>query len=155
MADNENDETSKEPFVSQADRPEVRLKSDTPVAELTVRDLATLLGQLGPTRKDFWDGKDWAKDDFDGPGNKWKEKEKEKPEKWEKSEKWEKNEKLEKREVKEAKAEKIETDGVYEPNFPPGPDPRIDQVIQTLSGLTGRVAQLADQVEELKKARES
>ena len=67
MADNENEETSKEPFVSQADRPEVRLKSDTPVSELTVRDLATLLGQLGPTGKDFWDGKDWIKDDFDGP----------------------------------------------------------------------------------------
>ncbi len=161
MADNENEETSKEPFVSQADRPEVRLKSDTPVAELTVRDLATLLGQLGPTRKDFWDGKDWIKDDVDGPGTKWKDKEKEKPEKWEKSEKWEKNEKaeknekLEKREVKEAKAEKIETDGVFEPDFPPGPDPRLDQVIQALSGLTGQVAQLADQVEELKKARES
>ena len=33
-----------------------------------------------------------------------------------------------------------------------GPDPRLDQVIQALSGLTARVAQLADQVEELKKA---
>ena len=43
---------------------------------------------------------------------------------------------------------------MFEPSFPPGPDPRLDQVIQALSGLTGRVAQLADQIEELKKARE-
>src|SRR3954469_21586246 len=131
MADNDNDETSKEPFVSQADRPEVRLKSDTPVSELSVRDLATLLGQLGPSRKDFWDGKDWAKDDFDGPVIKWKPEKPEKPEKFEKAEKFEKpeklekNEKLEKREIKELKLEKIESDGVYEPNFPPGPDPRL------------------------------
>ena len=60
-----SDKPGKEPFVSQADRPEVRLKSDTPISELTVRDLATILGQLG-TQKDFWDGKDWQKDDFDG-----------------------------------------------------------------------------------------
>ena len=35
-----------------------------------MRDLATILGQLG-TGKDFWDGKDWQKDDFDGE-IKWK-----------------------------------------------------------------------------------
>ena len=48
----------------------MRLKSDTPLSNLTVRDLATIFGQFG-TRKDFWDGKDWQKDDFDG-GTKWK-----------------------------------------------------------------------------------
>jgi hypothetical protein len=154
MADNDKDETSKEPFVSQADRPDVRLKSDTPVSELTVRDLATLLGQLGPSRKDFWDGKDWAKDDFDGPVIKWKDDKEFKDKEKEKPEKLEKREKLEKPEVKEVKVEKVEVDGVYEPQFPPGPDPRLDQVIQALSGLTARVAQLADQVEELKKSRE-
>jgi|1185.fasta_scaffold60103_2 hypothetical protein len=157
MADNDNDETSKEPFVSQADRPEVRLKSDTPVSELRVRDLVTLLGQLGQSQKDFWDGKDWAKDDFDGPGNKWKDdkefkdKEKEKPEKFEKHEK---HEKPEKSELKEFKSEKNEVDGVFEQAALTGPDPRLDQVIRALSGLTRRVAQLADQVEELKKAGE-
>ncbi len=62
----------KQPFVSQADRPEVRLKSDTPLSELRVRDLVTLLGQVGGTGKDFWDGKDWQKDDFD-VGQRWKE----------------------------------------------------------------------------------
>ena len=41
---------------------------------------------------------------------------------------------------------------MFDPGILPGPDPRLDQVIQALSGLTSRVAQLADQVEELKKA---
>jgi hypothetical protein len=148
------DKTPKQPFVSQADRPEVRLKSDTPLNELTVRDLATILGQLG-TRKDFWDGKDWQKDDFDGTNKPWKEgkeiKDKDKEKEKEKEGK-EKREKLEKPEIKELKLEKLESDGVFEPVTLPGPDPRIDQVIQALSGLSARVAQLANQVEELKKA---
>jgi hypothetical protein len=157
MAESDNESTSKEPFVSGEDRPEVRLKSDTPVSELRVRDLATLLGQLGPSRKDFWDGKDWVKDDFDGPVIKWKDdkefkdKEKEKPEKFEKQEK---HEKPEKSELKEFKSEKNEVDGVFEQAVLTGPDPRLDQVIRALSGLTQRVAHLADQVEELRKAGE-
>ena len=53
------DKPSKKPFVAQADRPEVKLKSTTPLSDLTVRDLATILGQVGGTGKDFWDGKDW------------------------------------------------------------------------------------------------
>jgi hypothetical protein len=160
MADKDTEETSKQPFVSQADRPEVRLKSDTPLTELRVRDLAYLLGQIGGTRKDFWDGKDWQKDDFDGPlvikgwkeekeFKEYKEKEKEKDKDKEK----EKLEKPEKPESKEYKLEKLEGDGVFEAGMR-GPDPRLDQVIQALSGLTVRVAQLADQVEELRKARE-
>jgi hypothetical protein len=153
MTGNDSDETPKQPFVPQADRPEVRLKPDTPLSELRVRDLASLLAQVGGTGKDFWDGKDWVKDDVDGDV-KWKEKEKEKekPEKWEKVEKWEKHEKLEKPEAKEAKAEKVELDGVFQARAMQIPDPRLDQVIQALSGLTSRVAQLANQVEELKKA---
>jgi hypothetical protein len=143
----------KAPFVSGSDRPEVRLKSDTPIGDLTVRDLATILGQISGTGKDFWDGKDWQKDDFDGP-KPWKEhkefkefKEKEK----------EFKEGKEKREIKEIKheklekLEKIESDGVFEAN--PLADPRIEQVIQALSGLSAKVSQLADQVEELKKRR--
>jgi hypothetical protein len=43
---------------------------------------------------------------------------------------------------------------VFEPRTPPVLDPRLDQVIQALTGLTSRVAQLANQVEELKKADE-
>lgn len=153
MADNDNDKTSKEPFVPQADRPEVRLGSDTPVSELRVRDLAALLGQLG-TGKDFWDGKDWVKDDFDGPVIKWKEQKESKDKEKEKPEKLEKREKLEKPEMKEVKAEKIEVDGVFEPSIPLGPDPRLDQAIQAISGLTAQVTQLANQVEQLKRAGE-
>jgi hypothetical protein len=73
MADNPSNKTGKQPFVSQADRPEVRIKSDTPIGNLTVRELAVILGQVGGTGKDFWDGKDWQKDDFDGTNKPWKE----------------------------------------------------------------------------------
>jgi hypothetical protein len=137
----------KKPFVSKADRPEVKLKSDTPINTLTVRDLVTIMGQLG-TGKDFWDGKDWQKDDFDGTNKPWKEgkdvkdkdKEKEKDHK----------EHKDKREIKEIKAEKLEIDGVIEQGNAQ-PDPRIDHVIRAISGMSARVDQLADQIEALKK----
>jgi hypothetical protein len=162
MTGHDSSEAPKEPFVPQADRPAVRIKSDTPLSELRVRDLASLLAQVGGTGKDFWDGKDWVKDDFDGvviKKDKEKEKEKdkekekaEKAEKFEKHEKFEKNEvKAEKFEAKEIKAEKVEVDGVFAPGTQPGPDPRLDQVITALTGLTAQVTQLADQVEELKR----
>ena len=118
MARKPADKPSKKPFIAKADRPEVRLKSDTPLgSNLTVRDLATILGQLG-TGKDFWDGKDWQKDDFDGPGNKWKEiKEgKEVKEVKEKEKEFKEGKEVkEKREHKELKAEKLELDGVSTP----------------------------------------
>jgi hypothetical protein len=154
MADNDPEKASKQPFVSQADRPEVKLKSDTPLSELRVRDLATILGQVGGTGKDFWDGKDWQKDDLDGT-IKDKEIKEVKEVKEVKDKDKDKREKLEKPEAKELKAEKLELDGVFEAGVPQGPDSRLDQVVQALSGLTVRVGQLADQVEELKKARES
>lgn len=153
MADEHADKPGKKPFVSQADRPEVRLKSDTPLSDLTVRDLATILGQLG-TGKDFWDGKDWQKDDFDGQNKPWKEgkelkdgkevKDKDKETKEFKDGK-------EKREIKELKAEKLELDGVFDPYSQP--DPRIEQVIRALSGMSAKVDQLADQIEALKKGK--
>jgi hypothetical protein len=152
MATDDKDKTSREPFVSQADRPDLRLNPDAPLSELRVRDLATIL-RLG-TRKDFWDGKDFLKEDFDGV-IKWKDKEVEKGKEVkdgkEKSEKSEKSEKREKTEIKEFKAEKVEIDGVFEVGQ--RPDPRIEQVIEALSGLTKRVAELTDQIEELKKGR--
>jgi hypothetical protein len=152
MADNHADESGKKPFVSQADRPEVRLKSDTRIGDLTVRDLATILGQLG-TGKDFWDGKDWQKDDFDGPikwrDNRGKEKEFVPDGKGFFKEGKEKREIKEKEKDKEFKAEKFELDGVFEPLSQP--DPRIEQVIRALSGLSAKVNQLADQIESLKK----
>lgn len=138
----------KQAFIAKDDRPEVKLKSDTPLTGLTIRDLVTILGRLG-TGKDFWDGKDWQKDDFDGP-IKWKEV-KEFKEGKEVKDKDKDKEHKEKREIKELKLEKIESDGVFEPNQPIGPDPRIEQVIRALSGMSAKVDQLADQVEALKK----
>jgi hypothetical protein len=151
MADNPD----KKPFVSQADRPEVRLKSDTPIRDLTVRDLATILGQLG-TQKDFWDGKDWQKDDFDGQNKPWKESKEFKDGKEVKDKDKEKETKefkdgKEKREIKELKAEKLELDGVFDPLSQP--DPRIAQVIRALSGISAKVDYLADQIEALKKGK--
>jgi len=137
----------KQAFIAKADRPEIKLKSDTPLSGLTIRDLATILGRLG-TGKDFWDGKDWIKDDFDGP-IKWKDvkefKDKDKEHK-------EFKEHKEKREIKELKIEKIESEGGFEQQ-PIGPDPRLEQVIGALSGLTKKVDQLADQLAVLKKSR--
>ena len=142
----------KQTFIGKAERPELKLKSDTPINGLTIRDLVTILGRLG-TGKDFWDGKDWQKDDFDGP-IKWKDvkefkdKEKEKEKEKDKDIK----EHKEKREIKELKVEKIESDGVFEQQ-PIGPDPRIEQVIRALSGMSAKVDQLADQIEALKKGK--
>jgi len=145
------DKPRKKPFVSQADRPEVRLKSDTPLSDLTVRDLATILGQLG-TGKDFWDGKDWQKDDFDGQNKPWKEGKEFKDGKEVKDkETKEFKDGKEKREIKELKAEKLELDGVFDPHSQP--DPRLEQVIRALSGMSAKVDQLADQIEALKKGK--
>ena len=152
MARKPADKPSKKPFISQADRPEVRLKSNTPLSSLTVRDLATILGQLG-TGKDFVDGKDWQKDDFDGPGNKWKDKDfKEGKEVKEKEKEFKEGKEVkEKREHKELKAEKLELDGVFDPVSQP--DPRMEQVVRALSGMSAKVDQLVDQVEALKKGK--
>ena len=157
MADKETGKTSKQPYVSEEDRPELRLKADTPLSDLTVRDLAVIL-RLGQTGKQFWDGEDWQKADFDGPlqPKDWKEDKEFKETKEFKDHKEKDKEKekdKDKREGKELKIEKLESDGVFDPGALRRPDPRMDQVIQALSGLTDRVAQLADQVEELKKAR--
>jgi hypothetical protein len=144
-------EPGKAPFVSQGDRPEVRIKSTTRISDLTVRDLATVLGQLG-TRKDFWDGKDWQKDDFDGP-KPWKEEKefKDKEKEKEKEHKDKEKEHKEKREIKEVKLEKLESDGVFEADS--RLDPRMDQVVRAISGLSAQVSQLADQLEALKKGK--
>jgi hypothetical protein len=150
MARKPADKPSKKPFISQADRPEVRLKSNTPLSSLTVRDLATILGQLG-TGKDFWDGKDWQKDDFDGE-IKWKDAKESKETKEVKDKDKDFKDGKEKREIKELKAEKLELDGVFE-QASQQPDPRIEQVIRALSGMSAKVDQLVDQVEALKKGK--
>ena len=149
MAKKDDDKPGKKPFISKADRPEVRLKSDTLLSDLRVRDIATILGQFG-TRKDFWDGKDWQKDDFDG-GIKWKDDKEFKETKEVKDKDKETKEGKDKREIKEVKAEKIELDGVFDPISQP--DPRIEQVIRSLAGLSAKVDQLTDQLEALKKGK--
>lgn len=162
-------DTAKQAFVGAADRPEVRLDLDMPVNQLRVRDLAAILGHLSQ-KSPFEAGKTSIKDFFDKPfperakdyvkevkPEKFEKPEKsekfEKNEKHEKHEKHEKPEKLEKPEIKELKLEKIENDGVFDPGnrFPPGPDPRLEQVIQVLAGLTQHVSVLADQIKELQK----
>ena len=37
----------KQSFITKADRPELKLKSDTPINSLTIRDLVSILGRLG------------------------------------------------------------------------------------------------------------
>lgn len=153
---------SKQPFVPEGDRPEVKLKPDTPVSELRVRDLAAILGAFA-AKSPFEAGKTSLKDFFDKP---FPEEQKDfikeiKPEKFEKPEikefkgekheKFEKREKFEKPEIKEAKNEKIEQEPVFDPGKLIGPDPRIDHLIQAVSGLAAQVGQLANQVEEIRK----
>lgn len=158
-------EDSKEPFVSREDRPEVRINLDTPLGELRVRELSAILGfmvgksphfEVGKTPlKDFFDkdfpevAKDWLKEIK--PENLEKPPKFEKPEKPEKWEKMEKFEKPEKPELKEVKNEKLEREGVFDPGKTPGPDPRLDQLVQAVAGLTKHVSQLANQVEELRR----
>ena len=158
-------EESKQAFVSKADRPEVKINLNTPIGELRVRELSSLLGYFATKDPNFEVGKTSLKDFFDKDfpevakdyvkDVKTEKVEKpEKPEKLEKSEKFEKNEKLEKREKfeKPEKLEKIEVqEQVFDPRVVPGPDPRLDQLIQVVTGLTKQVSQLANQVEELKK----
>lgn len=158
----------KQPFVGKEDRPEVKISLDTPLSELRVRELGTILGfmvtkspfEVGKTPlKDFFDkdfpevAKDWVKEIKIEKVEKPEKPEKfEKNEKLEKLEKLEKHEKLEKPELKDLKPEKLERETVFDPGIPPGPDPRIEQVVQAVAGLARQVAQLANQVEELRKA---
>ena len=115
---------SKQPFVSQTDRPEVRINPDTRVSELTVRDLATILS-----------------------GSRAKSVEKN-PLKELKEHKELKVEKFEKHEHKEFKIEKLEIDAI----FNPGPyEPGIGGVIEAVGALTKVVETLRNEVEELKR----
>jgi hypothetical protein len=169
---------SKEPFVAAEDRPEVKIDLDTPLTELSVRDLSAILGfvatknpnfEVGKTSlKDFFDkdfpevAKDWLKD-----AKTEKLEKPEKPEKFEKNEKLEKNEKMEKdekhekhekhefekRDIKDIKVEKLEVDGVFDPRAVP--DPRIDHLVAAVAGLTKQVGELTNQLEELRKGSKS
>jgi hypothetical protein len=166
-------EERREPFVSQGDRPEVRLDPDAPLSELRVRDLAAILGPMAGKNPNFEVGKTPLKDFFDKPFSEEtkdfikeikieKVEKPEKPEKVEKNKKFEKVEKnkkfekIEKREIKDVKHEKLEiAEGGVDPTALPGPDPRLDQVIQAVMGMNEQVSQLADQVAELQRRMQS
>ena len=147
----DTNEEAKEPFVSQEDRPEVRINLDTPLSELRVRELSAILGFLVGKNPNFEVGKTPLKDFFDKPfpevAKDWLKEVK--PEIFEKNPKFEKPEKPESKEVKYEKIEVREP--VFDPRGLVGPDPRIEQVIQAVTGLTKQVSQLANQVEELRK----
>jgi hypothetical protein len=160
------EESKKEPFVPKEDRPEVKITMDTPLSELRVRDLSSIVGAQAQKNPNFEVGKTSLKDFFDKEFPEVakdfvKEAKIEKFEKNElkdlkhdKQEKFEKNEKREKREIKEVKAEKVEIDQVVvDPGRIPGPDPdpRFEQLIEAVAGLTKQVSQLSNQVEELKR----
>ena len=151
-------DAAKRSFVPKEDRPEVKISLDTPLSELRVRELGSILGFIAAKNPNFEVGKTSLKDffdkDFPEVAKDWvKEIKSEKFEKIEKLEKPEKPEKLEKNEkleIKELKNEKLEREPIFEPGIP-GPDPMLQQVIQAVAGLTSQVAQLANQVEELRK----
>jgi hypothetical protein len=149
---------SKQAFVPREDRPEVKLSPDTPLGELRVRELTEILGLAFGKNPNFEVGKTPLKDFFEKPepdvikGIKQEKNEKrEKLEKAEKNEKLEKNEKNEKNETKERiKNEKAEADTILAWGSSVGPDP-MQRVVEALTGLTDRVRQLANQVEELRR----
>src|SRR6266498_2695341 len=121
------EQSSKEPFVSQADRPEVRINPDTPLSELRVRDLQAILGPAAAAKSPFEVGKTPLKDFFD----------KDFPE-------------VVKDFIKEIKHEKLEQEPAFDPRRLPQPDPRIDRLIEAMSTLVTQVTLLTNQMEELR-----
>jgi len=125
---------TKEPFIAPGDRPEVRLSLDSPIGDLSVRDLVAILGEgddLPAGIKDFFD-KSFPEVS----------KLKDYKEKVEGKEGKEGKDRLEKWRVKEL---------IDQPARQPASDTAIERLIQTVSGLTKQVGQLADQVEALEK----
>jgi len=113
--------------------------------------------QTRPTRGNF--GLVKALIDFDGQIKPWKDgkellKEVKDKDKDVKEKDKETKETKEKREIKELKAEKVEKpefDGVFARSA--RDDPRIEQIIRALAGMSAKVDQLTDQLEALRKER--
>jgi hypothetical protein len=155
----------KEPFVPKEDRPEVKLPDpDRPISELRVRDLQAILGAGGLKKVEIKEPiKEPIKDFKEHKHEKWEIKEPIKDFKDHKHEKWEIKEPFKdlKDHIKEFKPEKIELEPGPKQQFEPGPDPTrmgdpailagLNQIIQTVAGLTKRVDDLANQVSELQK----
>jgi hypothetical protein len=134
-------EKPNEPFVPQGDRPESKLNPDTPLSELRVRDLATLLGSQSQTAvlKKLEISKEFIKHE------KW-----EKWEKWEhKFEKWEhKYEKFEHKPEPWEYITKVAPDNIPDPTGGPIPDP-WQQIITEVTTLREQVSTLTEQVRKL------
>ncbi|MEN3334056.1 MAG: hypothetical protein V7641_3421 [Blastocatellia bacterium] len=114
-------EEPRQPFVPQEDRPEVRLNLDTPLSELRIRDLRMLIDPSLHVSKIL-------------------------------NSVAERNIAQIKLLLKWEKLEIFELppiDREWPPRF--HPDPRLDQIIQAVSGLTNQVNQLGNQLEELQK----
>lgn len=135
----------KEPFIGAADRPNVELNPDQPIAQLTVRQFSSLLGTSLQAKAIAVEYKRL------------------KPEI--KEIKIEKFEKFEKFEIKEFKIEKFEKNEKIEievdkrvPEIPgPGPeifdDPRFKQLIDVISQLNRTVQTLDERVKKLEQPR--
>jgi hypothetical protein len=143
----------KKAFIPEGERPEVRIDPEMSLTDLKVRDLSAILGQI----------------DFKSIRKEIKIEKLEKPEKFEKIEKWERIEKPDKFEKfekieKPEKFEKIERIEVVkrEPEIPKPGDPVIDdpfrdprvfeginQLVESISQLTGQVQDLANRVTKL------
>jgi len=141
----------KESFISPEERPAVGLKPDTPISELRVRDLQTILQGVTVSGIAFRDLKStsWNWPETKNNINL-------KPEKWEYiKEVMSKNEKDEKheidiykpnKEIKDNKDNEIPRSG-GETVSPAA----IDQLIQTISSLSEHVTQLTQEVQKLKQ----
>lgn len=145
MADMEQEGQAEEAFVPQADRPEVRINPNTPISELRVRDLQSILGS-SVVKHYVKEHKDLKNEKYEIKHEKW--------EKLEKHEKWEKHE------WKEYKVEKLEVDGVIKPgpDVDPGPlqeggpvESVLNRVIESVAGLRAQVDQLANQVSQMER----
>jgi len=143
----------KQPFVSGGDRPEVSLKPEARIVDLTVRDLGLLLGEHAKLSLKRW--KDLKFEKWEHPKlekfEKWEHPKFEKVEKFEKNEKWEniKREKNEKFEIDIFRKEVPE--GLPDPTGPIGGDPGpIDALVKAVSTLQAQVGELDAQIKELR-----
>jgi len=121
----EEQNQSKEPFVGQQDRPDIKLNPDDPITNLRVRDLAALLGG-GAKSLILESHKGHLKDIFDSPP---------------------------KHLIKEANDAKIAKDvkdygDTYTVGGGSGPDPTLRQ---TVDALVREVAQLREEVKQLRR----
>jgi len=125
MPESNQPEKPQEPFVGSGDRPESKLNPDTPLSELRVRDLATLLGSQATLKK------------LELP----------------KEYKFEKYEKYEKWEIKHEPWEYVQKatfEGIPDPTQGIGPDP-LGEIIKAVTGLQSQVSALNERLNEMQK----